>query len=98
MSKYVALRNNPPKWSVKENAREVLFETVSCMCDNRHTLRMRKNDEGDFKSSGGGFHLSNWGMKFKPYDVEWAADEGNWVDVVNMINSGTAAIEGIKSR
>lgn len=98
MSKFRTLHFTPPKLEVKKGAREVIFTTISCMCDNVHTLRFKKNDEGDFKLSGGGFALSNWQMKHSVHDIEWAADEENWDEVINMINTGTSRIEKVKSR
>jgi hypothetical protein len=96
--KYVSLRYNPPRLEVKDNAREVVITTVSCMCDNIHYLTFRKNDDGDFRLSGGGFSLSNWQFRYPIHDIEWAADEGNWKKVFDMINSGTSAISEVKSR
>jgi hypothetical protein len=98
MSKYQQLLQNPPFIKVKKDAREVIFKTVSCMCDNVHYLRFKKNDEGDFKLSGGGFALSNWQMKHPKHDIEWVADEGEWRRVVKMINTGTSKVESVKSR
>jgi hypothetical protein len=98
MSKYVELRVNPPKLVIKEGAREVIFKTVASMCDNIHYITFKKNEEGDFKMSGNGFALSNWGMKHKPHDIEWEADENMWGGVIAMINSGHEAIESVKSR
>jgi hypothetical protein len=34
MSKFIELRQNTPKLAIKEGAREVIFKTISCMCDN----------------------------------------------------------------
>jgi len=98
MSKYRELRLNPPKLIVKKGAREVIFKTISCMCDNIHYITLKKNSDGDFKMSGNGFALSNWQMKHPVHDIEWEADENEWGGVIAMINSGTEAIEEIKSR
>lgn len=98
MSKYRELMSSPPKLTIKEGAREVIFKTVSCMCDNVHYITFRKNDNGDFKMSGGGFSLSNWQMKHPIHDIEWEADDNNWEGVIEMINSGTELIESVKSR
>ena len=49
MSKFIELRQNTPKLTIKEGAREVIFKTISCMCDNVGHLRFKKNSEGDFK-------------------------------------------------
>lgn len=97
-SKYRDLRQNPPKLKVKENARELIITTVSCMCDNIHYLSLKKNGGGDFKLDGGRFSLSNWQMNYPQHKIEWAADEGRWNDVFEMINSGTEAISEVESR
>ena len=105
MSKYQELLQNPPRVrsSIKKNAKEVIFYVVSCMCDNKHTLRFRKNDDDEFKMSGMGQALSNFQFGYKeggikPFEIEWEADNGNWTDVIEMINSGTSKIEKVISR
>jgi hypothetical protein len=98
MSKYQELRNNPPKLTIKEGVREVIFKTVSCMCDNVHHLRFKKNEEGDFKLDGTGYAISNWQMNYPRHEIEWMADEGSWLTVIKMINSGTSQIESVASR
>ena len=105
MSKYQELYQNPPRVrsSIKKNAKEVIFYAVSCMCDNKHTLKFRKNDDDEFKMSGMGQALSNFQFGYKeggikPFEIEWEADNGNWVDVVDMINSGTVKIDKVISR
>jgi hypothetical protein len=42
MSKFIELRQNTPKLTIKEGAREVIFKTISCMCDNVGHLDLRK--------------------------------------------------------
>ena len=105
MSKYQELIQNPPKvyQEIEINAREVIFYTISCMCDNKYTLRFRKNDNDEFKMSGMGFALSNFQFGYqeggiKPFEIEWEADQENWIDVVDMINSGTVKVEKVISR
>tara|TARA_R110000824_G_scaffold55543_3_gene152938 strand:- start:65 stop:370 length:306 start_codon:yes stop_codon:yes gene_type:complete len=101
MSKYQELIHNPYRMhhkEIKENAREVIFYVVSCMCDNRYTLHFSKKDNGDFRMSGGSFALSNFGFKHKPFEIEWVADEGDWIGVKNMINSGTVKVDKVISR
>ena len=105
MSKYQELYQNPPRVrsSIKKNAKEVIFYVVSCMCDNKSTLRFRKNDDDEFKMSGMGQALSNFQFGYKeggikPFEIEWEADNGNWTDVIEMINSGTSKIEKVISR
>jgi hypothetical protein len=44
MSKFRELRLNTPKLTIKEGAREVIFKTVSCMCDNVGHLRLWTSD------------------------------------------------------
>jgi len=96
--KYVALLNKTPKLEVKKHSREVIFKVISVMCDNVYHLRFKKNGEGDFKMSGGGFALSNFQFKYEVHEIEWAADEGNWLEVQVMINSGVQLVESVKSR
>jgi hypothetical protein len=98
MSKYRELRQNPPKLTIKEGAREVIFKTVSCMCDNVHYITFKKDSNGDFKMSGNGFALRNWQMKHPKHEIEWEADANEWGGVIAMINSGTEAIESVTSR
>jgi hypothetical protein len=98
MSLYLELRHNPPKLTVVKNPREIVLTIISCMCDNKHTLKLKKNDEGDFKLNGCGYSLRNFQFKHEAHDIEWAADAGNWSDVFKMINSGTSVIKEIKSR
>ena len=98
MSKYVELRRNPPKLTIKSGAREVIFKTISCMCDNVGYLRFKKNSDGDFKLDGMGFAVSNWQMKHPTHEIEWEADENEWGGVIAMINSGTEVIESVSSR
>jgi len=98
MSKYKELRENPPKLTVNDNSREVIFKTISCMCDNVHHITFKKNSEGDFKMDGNGFSLSNWQFKHEIHDIEWEADSNMWGGVIAMINSGTSVISEVKSR
>ena len=95
MSKFSELRQNKPKLTIKEGAREVIFKTISCMCDNVGYLRFKRTEEGDLKMSGNGYSLSNWQFKFQVHEIEWAADGGEWDEVINMINSGTSVIEEV---
>jgi hypothetical protein len=44
MSKFIELRQNAPKLTIKEGAREVIFKTISCMCDNVHHITFKKNE------------------------------------------------------
>jgi hypothetical protein len=98
MDKYLELRANSPKLSINGDAREVIFKTISCMCDNVGYLKFKKNSEGDFKMSGNGFSLSNWQFKYQVHEIEWTADENGWDEVIKMINSGTSLIESVISR
>ncbi len=98
MNKYRELLNNPPKLEVKKNAREVVVNLISCMCDNRSKITLKKNDDGDFKLNSHRDSYRNFQMKFDKDDIEWEADDNNWNDVFRMINSGTSKIDNIKSR
>lgn len=98
MSKYIELLNTPPKLEVKKDAREVVINLVSCMCDNKEKWTFKKNDDGDFKINTHGFAFKNFQTKFDKDEIEWEADEQNWSEVFRMINSGTSKIESLRSR
>ena len=98
MSKYAVLYQNPPKLEIKKGAKEVLFTTISCMCDNKHTIQFKKNSDGEFRVNGRGSSMSNWQMKHDTMDLTWAADEGNWDKVIAMINTGTSQISEVRAR
>ena len=98
MRKYQKLKIEQPELKVCKNAREVIFTTISCMCDNKHKITFRKNDNGDFKMSGGMSSLKNWQFKADIDDIEWAADDQNWNEVIQFINDSIEVIEKVKSR
>lgn len=83
---------------IKKNTRELKIHIVGSMCDNKYILSLKKNNDGEFKMSGGRFSLSNFGFKSPVYEIEWAADEGNWREVIDIINSGYQRIDKIVSR
>ena len=83
---------------IKKNPRELMIHTVSSMCDNKHILSLKKNSDGEFKMSGRGYSLSNFGFGSPVYEIEWAADEGDWSKVIHIINSGYQRIDKIVSR
>ncbi len=83
---------------IKKNPRELKIHVVASMCDNRYILSLKKNSDGEFKMSGGGFSLSNFGFKSPVYEIEWAEDEGDWSKVIHIINSGYQRIDKIVSR
>ena len=98
MSQYADLVRTPPSFKVVDNASELRIKTVSCMCNNEHNLRLKKNSDGEFMLNGCGSHLGNWQMKCQPYEIEWAADEGDWAKVIQMINTGTSRVREVVSR
>ena len=83
---------------IKKNSRELMIHTVASMCDNKHILSLKKNSDGEFKMSGRGYSLSNFGFGSPVYEIEWAADEGDWREVIDIINSGYQRIDKIVSR
>ena len=83
---------------IVENPKEVIFHTVASMCDNKHMFKFKKDANGEFKLSCNGFAYSNFGIKNDKYELEWAADEGDFFDVIQMINSGYQLVERVVSR
>ena len=97
-SKYSELCSNPPILTVVENAREVIINLVSCMCDNKNKFTLKKNADGDFKLNTNGHAFSNFQIPFAKDEIEWAADASDWKGVFRMINAGTSKIESVRSR
>ena len=83
---------------IVENPKEVIFHTVASMCDNKHMFRFKKNAEGDFNLTCNGFAFSNFGIKNDKYELEWAADDDRFFNVIQMINSGYQVVERVVSR
>jgi len=83
---------------VVENARELQIHTVAGMCDNRHVLTLKKNNDGDFKLNRNGQAYGNFGIPYYQYELEWAADKGNFEAMFKMINEGFQVVEQVKSR
>ena len=84
--------------TIKKDAKEVIFNMVSCMCDNKNRLRFKKNSDGEFRVDLGGHALTNLQMKYDHIDLTWEADEGKWDNVGRMIETGTSLIGSIISR
>lgn len=87
---------------IVNKADEVIFDLISCMCDNRERLRFVKAD-GRFSVklySGNGtpYALGNLQMDADSHDLVWSADEENWDEVVRIIETGTSLIKSVKSR
>ncbi len=99
-SLYHELIVNPPVIKVDvESPREVHFATISCMCDNKGKISFYRNDNGSYRMTGNGFALSNWQMKDDYHtDCCWAAEDGEWDKVANIINTGTTKVQSVKYR
>ena len=86
------------KKCIVENPKEVIFHTVAGMCDNKNMFRFKKDASGEFKLSCNGFAYSNFGIPNVKYELEWAADDDRFFNVIQMINSGYQVVEKVVSR
>ena len=98
MDKYRELINNPPKFKITGTPREVKFDLISCMCDNLYCWTLKKNEDGDFKLNTHGYAFSNFQLKCRADDLEWMADDGDWDQVIRMINEGVQKVSAVKFR
>ena len=98
MSRYGELLRKPPVLDVKGKPREMKIYLVSATCDNKYRWTIKENKDGDYKITTGNQAYSNFQTKHGKDDIEWIADEGNWDEVFDMINTGTSKIESIKYR
>jgi hypothetical protein len=103
--KYLNVRNNIQIFkdgalqNIKDDVNEVLIYTVASMCDNKYTFKFFKNDKGQFRVSAGIHSMNNFGMKNDfVNDLEWSADEGNWENVIDIINEGYQLVYAARSR
>ena len=83
---------------IVQNPKEVIFHTVASMCDNKYLFKFKKDASGEFKLSCNGFAYSNFGIKNDKYELEWAADDDRFFNVIQMINSGYQVVEKVVSR
>jgi hypothetical protein len=101
---WAELKQNPPMIDVKKlkGKKEVIFTMVSCMCNNISYIRFKKNQEGEFRLNAYitsyGYSFSNYQMRHTQHEIEWSADEGNWAEVIRMLNTGTSVIGEFISR
>jgi hypothetical protein len=101
---WAELKQNPPMIDVKKlkGKKEVIFTMVSCMCNNISYIRFKKNQEDEFRLNAYitsyGYSFSNYQMRHTQHEIEWSADEGNWAEVIRMLNTGTSVIGEFISR
>ena len=98
MSRYRELLTKPPMLEVYGKPREIKIDLVSATCDNKSRWTIKQNEDGDYKINCHGQAYSNFQTDHGKDDIEWIADEGDWEQVFDMINTGTSIIESIKYR
>ena len=77
--------------------REVKIDLLDYM-GNQYRWTLNKNSDGDYKINTHADAYSNFQCKHLKDDIEWVADEGNWTQVITMINTGVKRVTSIKSR
>ena len=92
------MKAHPLKVKIKDKPKEVIFELVSVMLDNKYRLGFKlSNDEYSINTFGQAY--SNHGIKSHDQkDLEWLADEGKWQEIVDIINSGYCKVFDFKQR
>lgn len=82
--------------------KQAIFTVVSCMCDNVGYIKLTSAD-GFTKISHYNDHcalaLSNLQMQNGAKDaIDWSATDGDLMDVISIINSGTSKVQSLKMR
>lgn len=96
---YQLRRQSPIAVNVTPDATEVILQLISCMCDNKNTFKFKKSPRtGTFNLDTGWSAYSNFQIKHEQWELEWLADDGQWDDVVALINTGTSVVDKIFSR
>lgn len=72
---------------VPKGVREVVFKVIS-VGDYNFMLRFYKNDQGDFRLDRGNSAYSNFQIKCHELELLELANEGKWVEVRQMIDTG----------
>ena len=100
MSIYQSLLQNPPKLVFVPNSRQVIFNLVSCMCDNKHTIAYDLD-----KDNLSGYSISNLQLKGGYYDLVMLLEQALAKDdakafakSVSLINTGTSKIASVQFR
>ena len=79
-----------------KNPSEVTFTLIDPMKNKRYIQFKKEN--GKFEVSGLGQDLGNYQMKTTTRDLEWAADDGDWDEIAESIETGIMKIVDCKSR
>ena len=98
MDKYQTLILNPPKLQVPKESKQIMISLISCMCDNHYTWEFRKDSANEWKLNTKGYAYSNFQLKVERWELEWAADAGDWEYVFDEINKGVQKVESIRTR
>jgi hypothetical protein len=99
MNKYRTLISTPPKLEVRSAPKEVVFYVISAMCDNDYTITFTRNDDKSYNVSGGRFSLRNFSMQGDwEQDLRWLAQDGEWQEVIAVINTGNIVVERVRCR
>ena len=101
MSIYQSLLHNPPKLVFVPNSRQVIFNLVSCMCDNKCTIAYDLD-----KDNLSGYSLSNLQLTGGGYydlvmllEQALAEDDAEaFAKSVSLINTGTSKIASVQFR
>ena len=98
MSKYRELISNPVKNIITGKPKQVLIDLISCMCDNKNQITFALNENGSYSCLTHGYAFSNYQMNCSKPDLLWEAEEGEWDNVLKMINTGTSQVSQIRVR
>ena len=101
MDIYQSLLQNPPKLVFVPNSRQVIFNLVSCMCDNKNTIAYDLD-----KDNLTGYSISNLQLKGGGYydlvmlleDALANDDAKAFAKSVSLINTGTSKISSVQFR
>jgi len=80
---------------------KVIFSMVSCMCDNISFVKVEKCDSHwsvAHYNNNCALSFNNLQCDNNKEEIIWAAENGNWPEVVRILNSGTSKIFDIRSK
>jgi len=81
--------------------RKVIFKMTSCMCNNISFVKVEKREDRwtvSHYNDHCALAFSNLQCDCNEEDIIWEVEDGNWHEVVRLLNSGTSTITDIKGK
>ena len=100
--KYMEVLHNPYKVSKLKKHDIMIIELVSCMCDNMSKIKISKKENGEALISHYNdrcsLAFSNLQAKCDTDDIAWAWMDGDYQEVIKLLDTSTSKVVSVKVR